>query len=58
MSWTQPVCERCWFTEQPDRRPTQLTASDVERCCLCGLPTVAGIYVRRDPATVPYPKPE
>lgn len=59
MSWTQPVCERCWFTEFPARRPVQfIGAEEIQHCCRCGEPTVAGIYVRRDPAAVPYPRIE
>jgi len=29
-----------------------------ERCCFCNMPTRCGIYVRLDPATVPYPQKE
>jgi hypothetical protein len=55
MSWTQPLCERCWFDEH-DHMPTRFTGGELaERCCLCGKPTVAGIFVRMDPAKVPYP---
>jgi ribosomal protein L24E len=27
----------------------------VEQCAFCGRETKSGIYVRQDPATVPYP---
>jgi len=58
-NWTQPLCERCWFSERPDEIPTRFIGQcTVERCCMCGLETIAGIFVRRDPATVPFPDGE
>lgn len=62
-SFTQPLCTFCWL-EAPEsdrgvRSPHVLRglseAELQERCCQCGTGTVPGIWVRRDPATVPYP---
>lgn len=58
-NWTHNVCERCWFGSPrgllPDgrfRMPTQIRYPDEDRtgdiCCVCGTPTVSGIYVRED----------
>lgn len=66
MTYTQPICERCWINDnttiEPDgvtiRRPALIGHPEIERCCLCGEPTVVGIYTRRDPHTVPYPTGE
>jgi hypothetical protein len=57
MSWTQPICDPCWKTEEGDREPTRLlpNARSIEKCCYCGRDTLSGIYVRRDPATVYFP---
>lgn len=38
--------------------PVRLTEPVLERCALCGGPTIFGVYVRRDPANVPFPKME
>ncbi len=54
--WNQPICEACWFAEQPERRPTQIMGPEVEQCCMCGWPTVAGIFIRRHPAECRYPQ--
>lgn len=56
MSWTQACCERCWFERYAPRDPLRLVDPDEEICCFCGGPSSAGIYVRVDPATVPYPQ--
>lgn len=65
MGWTQPLCEPCWIAEHHTvdldgstsvRRPVRSLDTDLEVCCRCGNLTVAGIYVRADPATVPFPK--
>lgn len=39
------------------RQPVRVVAPEgealpVERCCWCGQPTIVGIFVRRDPATL------
>jgi hypothetical protein len=61
MSWTQAQCERCWVERNTAangsvRQPTRMAGEHVtlERCAWCGLATFAGIYVRADPATLPY----
>ena len=59
MNWNQPICERCWFMENPARRPVQFTGGMggeyVARCCMCGDPTVAGIFIRRHPDECKFP---
>lgn len=56
MTWTQPVCADCFERENPGRQPVRMVDADSERCCLCGSMTFAGIYVRKDPKLVPYPR--
>jgi len=51
--WTHPICERCWRAAEGPRLPARITPADPERCCFCAGATRAGIYVRRDPTTVP-----
>lgn len=59
MSWTQPVCIPCWNRDHPDRQTGgHGDINDPEHCCLCGGETRAGLYVRLDPATVPFPSTE
>lgn len=55
MGWTQPVCQKCWDRENPGRKAITIRVPDREACCLCGNETVDGIYIRKDPNTVPYP---
>jgi hypothetical protein len=55
MSWTQPVCEDCWKKVYPGATPCKLIEPALETCCLCGAATRSGIYIRRDPAEVPFP---
>ena len=55
LSWTQPICNECWYEQEPDRYPTRLKSPAKERCAFCGADTRSGIYVRRDPNTVPFP---
>ena len=38
--------------------PETIGAETVEVCCMCGELTVVGIYVLRDPDTVPFPETE
>ena len=53
--WTQPICDDCWDHNYP-KRPSPRTATGfAEQCCKCGQGTHSGIYVRVDPAKVPYP---
>lgn len=55
-NWTQPLCIPCWNRENPDRQTAgHGDVGDLEHCCQCGDATRSGIYVRRDPATVPFP---
>ena len=58
MTWTQPVCEDCWYSLYPEREPTRLRQAEIETCCKCGIQTWSGIYIRIDPKTVPYPRNE
>jgi hypothetical protein len=58
MGWTQPLCVACWNRDNPDRQAGNDPVGPPERCCKCGDPTRSGIYVRIDPATVPYPQPD
>lgn len=57
MTWTQPICDTCWHLEptRAHEQPHRVTPPQVERCCLCGRDTLSGIYVRYNPAAVPYP---
>lgn len=60
MTLTQPLCLPCWRTDWPDggmsRDPPHAISAPMEHCCLCDRPTNHGIYVRVDPATVPFPR--
>jgi hypothetical protein len=59
MSWTQAICADCWDEKYPDRkvRPHQrANVAELERCAYCGNATHLGIYVRDDPAKVPFPR--
>lgn len=71
-SWNQSCCERCWADEigwrtdpetgigrliEPVRRLSPEDTS-AKVCAFCGNPTWVGIFVRRDPQTVPYPTEE
>lgn len=53
----QPQCDRCWFRENPDKRPHRegLLRRQWERCSGCGSWTRSGIYVICDVKIVPYP---
>lgn len=57
LSWTQPICDTCWWDRNPDRKPVRLADGYAhrERCAFCGEQTMSGIYVRQDPTTVPHP---
>lgn len=55
MGWTQPLCRGCWDKQHPDRVPVVLNTLDEEVCCMCGALQRDGIYVRVNPASVPYP---
>ena len=55
MSYTQPLCEQCWDTEQPGRVPVKFRNDKELPCCMCGQPTSDGIYIRRDPKSCYFP---
>lgn len=57
MNWTQPQCQPCWDERNPDREPVKIRdeLATPEICAWCGETTRAGIYVRVDPRTVPFP---
>ena len=49
---TQPICDLCY---QRTGGPAQLAAAHSRACCRCGAATTSGLYIRIDPASVPYP---
>jgi hypothetical protein len=54
--WTQAVCTSCWNERNPDKAHIDVFGlTGAEMCCWCGNDTTSGIYVRVDPATVPFP---
>lgn len=55
MSYTQPICRPCFSIKHPSREPVRVRDDESRTCCLCGDPTVTGIYIRINPATVPFP---
>lgn len=56
LSWTQPICDPCWKEWYPfDGEPTRLLSPEKEFCSFCGEETESGIYVRKDPLSVPFP---
>jgi hypothetical protein len=55
MTWTQPICEDCWVERSPGTPPVRVIFDAEARCCFCGSETWSGIYVRVNPASVPYP---
>ena len=59
-SWNQPACDACYEALYPGRRPARVAHEHRERrrCSFCGESTFSGIYVRHDPARVPYPAEE
>lgn len=64
MSWTQPICNRCWpaFSAGAHQGrvivPTRLREPEPETCAFCGAATRSGIYVRANPQMVPHPRAE
>ena len=62
--WSHPLCDDCWFNENVEvdtpatriQEPHRLEQSVAhwEVCCKCANFTHGGIYVRRDPAQMPY----
>lgn len=57
-SWTQPLCADCYWRHSPGQEPATVNDRTGEKCCQCGALTGAGIWVRVDPATCPFPTPE
>lgn len=57
MAWTQAICDHCWRKQHPNREPQKIRREyrQVERCAFCDKKTASGIYVRHDPAKVPFP---
>ena len=54
--WFHPICRPCWDEHKPGQVPAAI-AWDIrarERCCWCGDETRHGIYVRADPAPLPF----
>jgi len=58
MSWTQPLCEDCWDERYLSRVSVRDVDGPAETCCLCGHATTSGIFIRIDPASVPFPRTE
>lgn len=58
----QPVCDDCFRAENPGINPHRSSDHeddrDREQCCICGVLTWSGIYVAKDPTSVPYPRLE
>lgn len=58
--WTHNICERDWFADRKYsahesggfRMPSRILDPDGGDhngiCCVCGVPTVSGIYIRED----------
>lgn len=53
--WTQAICDDCWDEQHPDKPSPRRDGGKTETCAYCGKDTNSGIYVRDDPAQVPYP---
>lgn len=56
--WTHACCEDCWNAKNPGRTAHKLVDEyrEEETCAFCGNPTRSGIYLREDPALVPFPQ--
>jgi hypothetical protein len=64
--WNHACCELCWIQREGEwaeiqpgvraltsvRRPVRQIDAPIEECCFCGGPTISGIYVRTDPASL------
>jgi len=55
-SWSQPCCDDCWTRRDGERTPFRMNFPVKEICAWCGMFTESGIYVRHDPADVPFPR--
>lgn len=62
--WTHPVCDvdalTMAFTHEINYPPTRVVEDqrEEERCCFCGERTRSGVYLRADPATMPFHRPD
>jgi hypothetical protein len=54
-SWTQPICESCYYIRHPRREPVKLIETEREVCVDCGRRTRAGIYIRVNPDIAKHP---
>lgn len=54
--WDQSVCDRCWDLFNPGRSAVHFLNPKEEICAICGEKHRSGIYIRADPAKVPYPR--
>ncbi len=59
-TWNTPCCGACWVFMYPDGREPFVVGevSDEETCGNCGMETTSGIFIRRDPRKIRYPKRE
>jgi hypothetical protein len=57
MSWTQAQCNECWDKEN-DQKAIIVLGADMEICCDCGAETFSGIFTRKNPRTVNFPRKE
>lgn len=48
--WTHAACEECFAIVVPDKEPHRMVEPEEKQCCLCGIITKSGIYIRLDPA--------
>lgn len=55
-SWNAAACETCFAEQYPGLVATRLRESYLARCSWCAQATDSGVFVRRDPASVPYPR--
>ena len=70
-SWSQPQCERCYVDENgmwevdPSTGnriliyvsdPVRSGGNPLECCATCGTATISGIYIERNPLSVPFPR--
>lgn len=61
-TWTQPVCDDCWYfaqwlkREEQKYEPVRVREPEIEQCCNCAGPAIGGIYVRVDPRICRFPR--
>lgn len=58
LSWNQVICDACWWAQHGERNPVRVRNRGELICAFCGQVTDGGIFVRRNPATVPFPREE